>query len=141
MGWMFYENEENTEDEKITEDLEISEENFDFIGTIFTPMGCLCRGSLIAENYVLTARNCFNADMIDPKMLKQGNVYVEFHPTELPDFSLKHSVSEIFLHHGKSNQSKLYHQVISYAKKGGGALSRDKRLKRREIQISSVKKP
>ena len=38
-------------------------------------------------------------------------------------------------------QSKLFHQVISYAKKGGSALSRDNRLKRREIQISSVKNP
>ena len=38
-------------------------------------------------------------------------------------------------------QSKLYHQVISYAKKGDSALSRINRLKRREIQISSVKNP
>ena len=42
---------------------------------------------------------------------------------------------------GGKDQSKLYHQVISYAKKGGSVLSRDNILKRREIQISSVKNP
>ena len=51
-------------------------------------------------------------------------------------------LNEVFCYeNGSFAQSKLYHQVISYAKKGGSALSRDNRLKKWEIQISSVKNP
>ena len=48
-------------------------------------------------------------------------------------------MNQVYLYEDMNFLGKLYHQVVSYAKKGGSALSRDNRLKRREIQISSVK--
>ena len=94
------------------------------------------RSCSTAEFFMLNSALCIVCDAFFCQKYKAAFLLKDC-LQNMPKFSKVHAKRLNFT--SKQHQSKLYHQVISYAKKGGSALSLNNRLKRREIQISSVK--